>query len=87
MEGVRHSISLDNREKLSANGITDILSFDEEAIVAQTEKGILIIRGSGLHIDSLDLEKGSLVADGDISALTYDSDGGEKSGIFARLFR
>ncbi len=87
MDGGRHSISLDNRERLSANGITDILSFDEEAIVAQTEKGILIIRGSGLHIDSLDLEKGSLSADGDISALTYDNGGGEKNGIFSRLFR
>ncbi len=87
MEGGRHSISLDNREKLAANGITDILSFDEEAIVAQTERGILIIRGSSLHIDSLDLEKGSLVADGDIAALTYDSDEKDKGGIFARLFR
>ena len=87
MEGGRHSISLDNREKLAANGITDILSFDEEAIVAQTEKGILIIRGYDLHIDSLDLEKGSLVADGNISGLTYDNDEKNKSGIFARLFR
>lgn len=87
MENSRHTISLDSREKLEASGITDILSFDEETIVAQTEKGILIIRGENLHIQSLNLDKGILIADGNVSGLTYDNERESKGGIWSRLFK
>lgn len=86
MDVSRHTITLDNREKFEATGIADILSFDEEAIVAQTDKGILIIRGSNLHISSLNLEKGSLSADGNITAVTYDNEK-ESGSIWSRLFK
>ncbi len=87
MENSRHTIHLDNREKLEAAGITDILSFDEETIVAQTEKGILIIRGDNLHILSLNLEKGILIADGNVSSLAYDNERESKGGMWGRLFK
>ena len=87
MENTNHSITLDNREKFNASGITDILSFDEEAIVAQTNDEILIIRGSNLHISSLNLDKGVLTADGNVSGINYDNESASKGGLLSRLFR
>lgn len=87
MENNKHTITLDNREKLVATGITDILSFDEESIIAQTENGILIIRGYNLHINSLNLEKGNLIADGNVASLTYDNENSSKGSIWSRLFK
>lgn len=87
MENNRHTITLDNREKLAATGVTDILSFDEETIIAQTENGILVIRGCNLHINSLNLEKGSLIADGNVSSLAYDNESGSKGGLWSKLFK
>lgn len=87
MENNSHTITLDNREKLQASGITDILSFDEETIVAQTNDGILIIRGSNLHITSLNLEKGSLIADGSVTGLNYDNETAQSGGLLSRLFK
>lgn len=87
MENNRHTITLDNREKLVATGITDILSFDEENIIAQTENGILIIKGYNLHINSLNLEKGNLIADGNVSSITYDNENSSKGSIWSRLFK
>ena len=34
----RHRITLEDREKITMTGIIDVLSFDEESIIADTEK-------------------------------------------------
>ena len=39
----------------------DVRSFDEQEIILETELGVLLIRGSGLHIGRLTLEKGEIV--------------------------
>ena len=52
-EMTSHGLTLTRREKINATGITDVISFDEENIVAQTTMGVLIIRGDKLHINSL----------------------------------
>ena len=68
-EMTSHGLTLNRREKINATGITDVISFDEENIVAQTTLGVLIIRGDKLHINSLNLEKGTLNVDGNILPL------------------
>lgn len=83
----RHTITLDKREKLSASGVMDVLSFDEENIVAQTDKGMLVIRGSNLHINNLNLDKGDLSVDGNISSLSYEEESMGGSGFLRRLFK
>lgn len=87
MDDSRHTITLDNREKLNITGVTDVLSYDEENIVAQTEKGILIIRGDNLHIANLNTDKGTLTADGNISSLTYDNEQEFKGSLLSRIFK
>lgn len=82
-----HGINITGREKTTTTGITDVLSFDEENIIAQTSMGVLIIRGSKLHITSLDLDKGTLNIEGTVSSLMYDDDEAQKSSFLSRLFK
>ncbi len=83
-----HSLTLTRREKLNATGITDVISFDDENIVAQTTMGILVIRGDKLHINSLNLEKGTLNIDGNIISFMYDeNEGVQKNTFLSRLFK
>ena len=56
----QHKLILNNRSKVSLNGITDILSFDVNEILIETELGMLMIRGKDLHVNRLTLEKGEV---------------------------
>ena len=48
-----HSILLEEREKLRVTGVSDVQSFDEEQVLLETGKGMLIVRGQGLHVEKL----------------------------------
>ena len=80
-----HSISMEDRARLNVTGVEDVESFDENVIVMNTSRGDLIVRGSGLHIEKINLEVGELRVEGLISDLSYE----EKSssgGFLSRLF-
>ena len=86
----RHSINVVRRESLAATGVVDVISFDEETIIAETELGMLIIRGQNLHVNRLSLENGELAVDGEIDGLTYEDTGGYPKGgksLLGKLFR
>ena len=55
---ISHKLILDNRKEASVTGVKDVISFDEKEILLQTADGKLQIRGSGLHVKGLNLEKG-----------------------------
>lgn len=81
----KHTLNLDNREKLSLGGVDDVSGFDENLIVLSTTFGALTVRGDGLHIDRIDLEAGQLEVRGKIRELSYDEPVRE-GGFWARLF-
>ncbi|MDD4564683.1 MAG: sporulation protein YabP [Eubacteriales bacterium] len=66
-----HVVNIDNREKLSITGVTDIESFNEENILLILENGGLIIKGENLHVQKLDLDEGMVLISGAISAAVY----------------
>ena len=84
----RHTLNLEEREKIRIGGVLEVLSFDEEGVMMETACGLLILKGSGMHIGKLDLDSGDVTVDGVIDSITY-SDGGfaEKHSILGRLFR
>lgn len=88
--GTSHKIMLNNREKGTITGILDVLSFDENTIVLDTDMGLLTIRGKDLHVSRLTLEKGEIDIEGRTDSLTYSSnEAHRKSGqsLLARLFQ
>lgn len=66
-----HVIELENKSRLLVSAVTAVEAFDEETILANLAEEGLVISGSNLHIEVLDLEEGKLVATGEIEALTY----------------
>ena len=88
--GIAHRMVLCNREKGTLTGILDVISFDENTIVLDTDMGLLTIRGKDLHVSRLTLEKGEVDIEGRTDSLIYSSgDGHRKSGqpFLAKLFK
>ncbi len=80
-----HSMSMENREKLSLSGVEDVSGFDENLVVLRTSLGDLTIRGEALHIGRIDLESGNLELSGKIQELSYDERLPRQS-LWSRLF-
>lgn len=85
-----HRLELSNRKTLLITGVKDVHSFDEQEILLETELGMLLIRGSKLHIDRLSIERGETDVDGRVDSLIYtELKGHTKSGEtwLKRMFR
>ncbi len=89
-KGRVHKLMLTNRRTCTINGVSDVLSFDIHEIVLETDMGMLVMRGSDLHVNRLSLEKGEVDIDGRVDSLTY-SDAGTHSpkgeSLLAKLFK
>lgn len=80
------NIILEGRQRLSISGVTDVVSFDEEEIIAETTEGTLQTGGEGLHVERLSLDAGELVITGRIDSMEYVGDRRQKGGIWSKLF-
>ena len=67
-----HALTLDARSRLSMTGVSEVVSFDESAVVLKTTLGTLTIHGKGLQLKNLSLEGGQVAVDGSIAALIYE---------------
>lgn len=59
-----HTLALDAQGRLSLTGVVDVTSFDETLVALETSKGMLAVRGEGLHVERLSLENGELTPHG-----------------------
>lgn len=77
-----HKLTLNERRQLSMTGVTEVVSFDENAVVLCTELGRLTIHGSQLQLRQLALDGGQVAVDGTVSAIVYEEP--RQSGGFLR---
>ncbi len=85
-----HKLMLTDRRTCTINGVNDVLSFDVNEILLETEQGMLMIKGSELHVSRLSLDKGEVDVDGRIDSFTYSENAGYGSkgeSLIARLFK
>lgn len=85
-----HKLEISNRGMGMITGIQDVVSFDENQIILDTDMGLLTIKGKGLHVSRLTLEKGEVDIEGTFDSLLYSSNESyRKSGesLFTRLFK
>ncbi len=82
-----HSVTIDDRERMTVTGVTEVLSFDEQLVVLETANEQLTVQGSDMHIEKLNLDNGELSLSGTIAAIEY-SDGvsARRAGLWSRLF-
>ena len=84
-----HKLILNNRRTCNLTGINDVLSFDENEIILETEQGMLMIKGNELHVNRLMLDKGEVDVDGRIDSFTYSEQSNmaaKGESLLARLF-
>lgn len=89
-KGRVHKIMLTNRRSCTINGVSDVLSFDIHEIVLETDMGMLVMKGSDLHVNRLSLEKGEVDIDGRVDSLTYsdaNSFAPKGESLLSRLFK
>ncbi|MEG0873494.1 MAG: sporulation protein YabP [Clostridia bacterium] len=85
---INQNIIMENREKISVTGVIDIHSFDDELVLAQTDLGILTIKGDDLKMNKLNLDNNELIVEGKIVAIAYsDVASVKKSGFMNKLFK
>ena len=67
-----HKLTLDARKQLTVTGVTEVVSFDEGAVIARTDLGTLVVQGKDLQLKTLLPEGGQVSVVGHISALIYE---------------
>ena len=85
-----HKVTLSNRKNGSFTGILDVLSFDINEILLETEQGMLHVKGKDLHVNRLNLEKGEVDIEGMIEAFNYSQipmSAKKNDGFIGKLFR
>ena len=87
---VIQNLILENREKLSISGVLDVLSFDDQIVILETELGLLTIKGENIRINKLSLDTAEVIVDGEIYSMSYSEKSIEKKnggGILGKIFR
>ncbi len=84
------NVVLENREKLNVTGIVDVLSFDDQIIIIETELGLLTIKGEDLKINKLSIDTSDFIVEGRINSLLYsNTDTGmpKSKNILSKIFK
>lgn len=87
--GVIQNLILENRQKLSISGVLDVLSFDDQVVMVETELGLLTVKGENLKINKLSIDTSEVIVEGDISYLGYSDKTREenKQSFISKIFK
>ena len=87
VETVNQEIHMSNRTDGYVTGVLDVISFDLEEIVLDKAAGLLRIKGSKLHVKSINLDKKLMEFEGNINNIVYsDSKAMKRKSVVGRLF-
>ena len=82
----KHTLLMEQRSRMQLTGVSDVQSFDEQSVVLTTDCGELCVEGEGLHVSTLDIARGLVDIDGQISCVAYSEAGSAKKSRRMRLF-
>ncbi len=88
MTGVLQNLILENREKLNVSGVNDVLSFDDQVVIMETELGLFTVKGENLKINKLNIDTSEVIVEGRINNLSYSEHQlKSEGGIFGKIFK
>ena len=89
LNNIVQNLVLENRNKLNVTGVKDVLSFDDEVIIMETELGLLTIKGDNLKINKLSIDTGDVIIEGEINNLGYNnhSKKEQEGSILSKIFK
>lgn len=87
--GVIQNLILENRGKLSISGVNDVLSFDDQVVMVETELGLLTVKGENIRINKLSIDTSEVIVEGSISYLAYSDRELEKNkgSLISKIFK
>ena len=84
-EQMPHALQLSQRQQLTMTGVTEVVSFDDTAVVLQTTLGNLIVQGRELQLKTLSVEGGQVEVRGTVSSISYEEP--RQAGFWGRILR
>ena len=82
------NLVLENRGKLSISGVLDVLSFDDQIVMVETELGLLTVKGEELRINKLSIDTQDVIIEGSITSLSYSEKEEKKStSLLGKIFK
>ena len=83
-DGIPHSLTLEQRQRLTVTAVSEVLRLDSETAVLRTEDSLLLVSGYGLELKQLSPDSGKVEIRGKIAQLSYEQ--APSGGFFRRLF-
>ena len=86
---IMQNLLLENRNKLNISGVLDVLSFDDQIVIVETDLGLLTVKGDNLRINKLSLDTSEVIIEGEILSLSYSQKDLEKKGesLLSKIFK
>src|SRR5574344_913543 len=83
------NLILENRGKLTITGVLDVISFDDQIVIVETQLGLLTVKGDDLRINKLSIDSSEVIIEGEIYNLAYSEDNGKKgnSSLLRKIFK
>lgn len=78
-----HKLTLNDRHSLTVTGVSDVISFDDNAVIMATALGTLSVHGSGLQLKTLSIDGGQVAVEGQVAALIYEEP--RPAGLLKRM--
>jgi len=85
-----HKLVVNNRKTSMITGVLDVLAFDLNEILLETEQGMLMIKGKDLHVNRLSLDKGEVDIGGHFDSVAYwdvKQRNKKEENFFLKLFK
>ena len=83
------NLILENRNRLNISGVLDVLSFDDQIIIVETELGMLTVKGDNLRINKLSIDTSEVIVEGEVISLIYSNKDLDKKGesFLGKIFK
>lgn len=83
------TLKIENRKRIFLDGVSDVVSFNEEQIILNTKLGTLHIKGEELKMSKLDVQNGDVIINGTINACIYLNKENKKNKekLLSKLFK
>ena len=83
------NVILESREKLTITGVLDVLSFDDQIVIVETQLGLLTVKGEDLRINKLSIDSSEIIIEGEVYNLGYSEGnlGKKSTSILGKIFK
>ena len=83
------NIVLENRKKLTISGVLDVLSFDDQIVILETDLGLLTVKVEDIRIHKLSIDTSDVILEGEINDMSYSakSENKKATSFLGKIFK